>query len=297
MAGDDWKHRHLEIAVFDDSIGMGTREACASFVDSYTHTAMEHTLAVCSYCLYANCLYTCDCRRPSGSCMAYLERDTLIFSCGSRLLSERETNVAGISGVRSNIVSGTWPSIHWGLSESYNVIRDVHCLHLRHSTIWSFRAVRNLLVVTALAGAPFLSAVHAEDLDAARACTHLRDAAARLTCYDAAFGVEKMQDTQPVGVEPAHAQARFGDNDQVRSKTKTDLPKKLTLAVQQVTALPEGHYRLTLDNGQVWQTTQADWTMDFKASDLVIISRMPLGGYQISSTRSGHSSVGAKRIR
>ena len=157
--------------------------------------------------------------------------------------------------------------------------------------------MRNLLVVTALAGAPFSSAVHAEDLDAARACTHVRDAAARLTCYDAAFGVARMQGTQPVGVEPPHAQAEFGDSGQVRGKTTTDLPKKLTLAVQQVTALPEGHYRLTLDNGQVWQTTQADWTMDFKESDLVTISRMPLGGYQVSSPRSGHSSVGAKRIR
>jgi hypothetical protein len=157
--------------------------------------------------------------------------------------------------------------------------------------------VRKLLVVTALAGALFLSAVHAEDLDAARACTHLRDAAARLSCYDAAFGGAKMQGTLPMDVEPRHAQVQFGDNVQVRSKTKTYLAKKLTLAVQQVTALPEGHYRLTLDNGQVWQTTQGDWTMDFKASDLVTISRMPLGGYQISSPRSGHSSVGAKRIR
>ncbi len=157
--------------------------------------------------------------------------------------------------------------------------------------------MRKLLVVTALAGAPYLSGVHAEDLDAARACTRLRDAAARLTCYDAAFGVAKMQGALPVGMEPPHAQAQFGDNGQFRTKTKTDLPKKLTLAVQQVTALPEGHYRLTLDNGQVWQTTQADWTMDFKASDLLTISRMPLGGYQISSPRSGHSSVGAKRIR
>ncbi|MGC2033641.1 MAG: hypothetical protein WA642_26735 [Steroidobacteraceae bacterium] len=157
--------------------------------------------------------------------------------------------------------------------------------------------MRNLLVVTAFAAAPFSSAVHAEDVDAARACTHVRDAAARLTCYDAAFGVAEMQGTQPVGVESPHAQAQFGDSGQVRSRTTTDLPKKLTLAVQQVTALPEGHYQLTLDNGQVWQTTQADWTMDLKESDLVTISRMPLGGYQISSPRSGHTSVGAKRIR
>jgi hypothetical protein len=92
------------------------------------------------------------------------------------------------------------------------------------------------------------------------------------------------------------AQANFGDNGQLHPVTKADLPKNLTVKVQQVTSLPHGLYGLTLDNGQVWRTTQADWAIEFKANDTVIISRMVLGGYEISLP--GHNaSVSARRMK
>lgn len=65
--------------------------------------------------------------------------------------------------------------------------------------------------------------------------------------------------------------------------------------VQSAKPLGHGLYRLSLDNGQVWDTREADWAMDFKSSDTVTISRMVLGGYQISTSSSARS-VAAKRI-
>jgi hypothetical protein len=63
-----------------------------------------------------------------------------------------------------------------------------------------------------------------------------------------------------------------------------------------VTPLPDGLYRLALDNGQVWRTSQADSSLAFKANDMVTISRLMLGGYEISL--AGHNaSVNATRIK
>ena len=75
-----------------------------------------------------------------------------------------------------------------------------------------------------------------------------------------------------------------------------ELPKTLTAQVQQVTSLPYGLYQLTLDNGQVWRTTQADTALAFKANDKVTISRGVLGSYYISL--AGHAtSVSVKRVQ
>lgn len=145
---------------------------------------------------------------------------------------------------------------------------------------------------------------HAEDLNAARACTRLGDDAARLACYDAALATPKPPGAPPavaktpVVVNAPAAQAQFGDEGQLRrdARSKADLPKTLTGQVRQVAALPDGRYRLTLDNGQTWRTTDADWAIEFKTGDTVTIFRLPLGGYQISPAGKGRS-IGAQRIQ
>ena len=141
-----------------------------------------------------------------------------------------------------------------------------------------------------------LGCAHAQDLKAALACTRLGDDVSRLSCYDAALGVAKSPTAQQSAAGKTDAQAKFGDNGRLHPDPKADLPKSLTVQVQQVTPLPTGLYRLTLDNGQVWRTTQADWALAFKANDTVTISRMVLGGYEISL--AGHTtSVSATRIK
>jgi hypothetical protein len=127
----------------------------------------------------------------------------------------------------------------------------------------------------------------AEDIPAARKCAAITDPTARLACFDAAFAVV-----------PVPAAASFGDNVDLQQKRapKVDLPKMIEVKVTQATSLGQGLYRLTLDNGQVWQTGEADWTLEFKSTDVITISRLPLGGYQISMPGKARS-VAARRIQ
>jgi hypothetical protein len=139
---------------------------------------------------------------------------------------------------------------------------------------------------------------HAQDLEAVRACTRLSDNAARLACYDAAVVEAKTPSVPKLSAEKPEPQPKFGDNGQLHRdiQSKADLPKSLTGQLSRVASLPHGLYRLTLDIGQIWQTTEADSALEFKAGDMVTISRMVLGGYIISL--SAHTtSVGAKRIK
>jgi hypothetical protein len=156
--------------------------------------------------------------------------------------------------------------------------------------------MRQLSAAIGLAFVLALGCAHGQDLKAAQACTRLSDDVSRLACYDAALGVTKSPTAQQSDAGKTDAQAKFGDNGRLHPDAKADLPKTLTVQVQQVTSLPSGRYRLTLDNGQVWRTTQADWALAFKANDTVTISRMVLGGYEISL--AGHNaSVSATRIK
>jgi hypothetical protein len=156
--------------------------------------------------------------------------------------------------------------------------------------------MRQLSAAIGLAFVLALGCAHGQDLKAAQACTRLGDDASRLACYDAALGVAKPPTAQQSGVGKTEPSAKFGDNGRLHPEAKADLPKNLTVQVQQVTPLPTGLYRLTMDNGQVWRTTQADWALAFKANDTVTISRMVLGGYEISL--AGHTtSVNATRIK
>jgi hypothetical protein len=146
-----------------------------------------------------------------------------------------------------------------------------------------------------------LKCAQGQDLRAAQACTRLEGDAARLSCYDAAMGrlssassAAKPQSAPPTAADGAETQAQFGDNGRLHPEAKPSLPKYLSAQVREVTLLPAGLYRLSLDNGQVWDTTQADSGLSFKANDAVRISRGLLGSHQINL--AGHNiSVGVIR--
>ncbi|MGH9563408.1 MAG: hypothetical protein ACRD3S_18290 [Terracidiphilus sp.] len=127
---------------------------------------------------------------------------------------------------------------------------------------------------------------HGQDLQAAQACTRLGNDAARLSCYDAAMGRLKL--APPTAAVDAEAEAKFGDDGRFHTEAKPSLPKTLSAQVREVTLLPAGLYRLALDNGQVWDTTQADSALAFKANDAVTISRGLLGSHEISL--AGHNT-------
>jgi hypothetical protein len=140
-----------------------------------------------------------------------------------------------------------------------------------------------------------LGYAHGQDLQAAQACTRLGDDAARLSCYDTAMGRSrsasgeaKPQSAPPTAAVGTEAQAKFGDDGRLHTQAKPSLPKKLSAQVRDVIVLPAGLYRLALDNGQVWDTTQAASALVFKANDAVTITRGVLGSHQISL--AGHST-------
>ena len=140
-----------------------------------------------------------------------------------------------------------------------------------------------------------LKCAHGQDLHALQACTRLGDDAARLSCYDVAMGMSKFDSgaarpqsaTQPTAVD-TQPQANFGDDGRLHTKTDTPPPKNLSARVREASPLPAGLYRLTLDNGQVWDTTQADSALAFKSNDAITITRGWLGSYYISL--AGHST-------
>jgi hypothetical protein len=139
--------------------------------------------------------------------------------------------------------------------------------------------------------------VEAEDLNAARLCAAKTDVLARLACYDAAFAVAPPPLAPPQLASPPPV-AQFGDNEvlQKQRAPKVEVPKSLDLTIKSAQALLQGLYRLTLENGQVWETRQAEWSLAFKAGDVITISRLPLGGYLVSMKGNPHS-IGAKRIQ
>lgn len=153
------------------------------------------------------------------------------------------------------------------------------------------------------------------------ACASVADPVARLACYDAASGrgtsalavaPAKESLSAPTSVAPsssstegppsvsavAPGEARFGDTGQLRgdAQARREMPSQLDAYVKRATSLPNGRYRLTLDNNQVWQTTEADWAVEFNAEDAVTISRLPLGGYQIALSGENRT-LGVKRLQ
>jgi hypothetical protein len=162
-----------------------------------------------------------------------------------------------------------------------------------------------------LAGPSEAQSSAAPETRAPEDCARIAADAARLSCYDAASGRAAFGATTPdrprasqaapppaSGVAPPDAVEKFGDHGQLARdhQAKSELPKRLTAQITQLSSLPNGLFRLNLDNRQSWQTTQADWALDFKVGDRVLIARLPLGGYQVSVAGNGRS-VGAKRTQ
>ena len=160
----------------------------------------------------------------------------------------------------------------------------------------------------ALAGTGFA------DEQSARSCTRISDKAARLACYDAAMGgaAETKPARPPAPDAPVAASQSaaapspppvvktgvdaFGDTGNLRGTRKPVLPKRIVATITHAVPLGHGLYEITLDNGQVWRTTEADWVMDFDSGGSVTISRMMIGNYLISQTGQGRT-VSVKRVQ
>jgi hypothetical protein len=141
-----------------------------------------------------------------------------------------------------------------------------------------------------------IGSARGRDLKPAQACTRLSDDTSRLACYDAALGYSKPPAARSSGTGKTTPLTKFGDNGRLHADAKAVLPKSMTAQVQQATSLAYGLFQLTLDNGQVWRTTQGDSALAFKANDMVTIWRRVLGGYEISMA-GRNATVNATRIK
>jgi hypothetical protein len=136
-------------------------------------------------------------------------------------------------------------------------------------------------------------------------CTHIADGASRLACYDAAFGVGAVAAPAAAGhvrtPSPSQAAAvmparEFGDRGQLhgQAESKAALPRRVNFKVKKAESLAGGLFRLTMDNGQVWVTKEADWALEFKDGEEVTIQRMILDNYQVSHAGHGRNVTVAR---
>jgi len=148
-------------------------------------------------------------------------------------------------------------------------------------------------------------------------CTTITADMARLKCYDEQAARQKRQAVPPSGTTAAtpapskpvpppppvakSSPSEFGlDADAVRKKqaaANPDAPKSPEQLVARVTAVvtkPRGYYRITLDDGQVWEETQHTGGLAPEVGETVTLKRGLLGSYFLS--RSSGLALRVKRI-
>jgi len=154
-------------------------------------------------------------------------------------------------------------------------------------------------------------------LDAARQCTALTDSLQRLVCYDKAlaYGSPSVAApapaaaqaqrparaaTQPPPAAPAAAAAApavaaaapaLGDEAVKRSRKDEAVSTEPTNLEARVTAARETRkdtYRVSLENGQVWQQMDMSSLFHVAVGDTVRIEKGKMGGYRMALT-GGHS--------
>jgi hypothetical protein len=149
-------------------------------------------------------------------------------------------------------------------------------------------------------------------------CTTIPADMARLKCYDEQAARQKRQVVPPSGATastPAPAKpvpsaqppaakpgsSEFGlDADAVRKKQAAanpdapQAPEQHVARVKAVVTKPKGSYRITLDDGQVWEETQHTGGLAPEVGETVTIKRGMLGSYFLS--RSSGLALRVRRV-
>lgn len=168
-----------------------------------------------------------------------------------------------------------------------------------------FKTAISVCVVGSLAGAAFAAE---PSLDSARRCGAIADNFSRLACFDSLFrpapGAAAAAPTAPAtGAAPVAAAAAVGATaaapgfaDEALKKSNTEraaaapaAPTDLFAKVVSTQEISRKRYRLTLDNGHVWQQedTQPLTMPEVGVGDTVHIEKGVLGGYQMATYRNG----------
>lgn len=142
-------------------------------------------------------------------------------------------------------------------------------------------------------------------LESARRCLQVKDNLERLTCFDRAFAGASApagQASEPVQVVVPDAapvvaarapEASFGEESVKRKASERATPEGPSSITAKVTAVRETRkdlFRLTLDNGQVWQQMEMVNLFTVAVGDTVQIEKGSLGGYRMARTSNGRSA-------
>lgn len=144
-------------------------------------------------------------------------------------------------------------------------------------------------------------------LESAQRCAQVQDSLQRLVCYDRVFppgqapvATAPARQPAPTVAPPAPA-ADFGADSVRRTEQERqaeDAPRALSAAVTSVRQTRPNVYRVTLDNGQVWDQMDMDSTFSVDEGDTVRIERGRMGGYRMSRTsRGGSGWVRVNRLK
>ncbi len=151
-------------------------------------------------------------------------------------------------------------------------------------------------------------------LDVAKRCVQVKDSLERLVCFDRAFAgvsaapaapaapaARAVPAPAPAAVAPAAvappavaaAPREMGDEQIKRSTKEREKEAGPTSLTANVSALKETRrdvFRISLDNGQVWQQMDMETLFHIEVGDTVQIDKGALGGYRmarVSGSRSG----------
>lgn len=138
------------------------------------------------------------------------------------------------------------------------------------------------------------------------ACRKIADRDQRLDCFD--------RETASIDEAIARKDIVVVDREAVRETRKSlfgfELPKlpflnggdkdeaepeqkEITAKIATASAIGNGRWQITLDNGAIWQTTESSPILDPRAGDTVRIHRAAMGSYFINV--SGQRGVRARR--
>ena len=143
----------------------------------------------------------------------------------------------------------------------------------------------------------------APSLDAALRCGAMADRDARLTCYDQLFA--KAPAAAAVGAPaagaaaaavPAAASVGAEMLPKAREEKSTAAPALLA-TITAILPNPGNMFRITLDNGQVWETQEGHSSFIIKVGDTVRINKRPMGSYQVAREIDGKAGYPVRAIR
>jgi hypothetical protein len=141
---------------------------------------------------------------------------------------------------------------------------------------------------------------------ALRACAAEADSTRRLACYDKEMArltpSVPAHDPAPGAVSSAldpRPADEFGLDEQRVRKLKTKQGtvelKALTAQITNLSQLPNGRQRITLDNAQVWEQTEEEWGFNPHSGASATITQGIFGGFWMAT--DAYRKVRVKRIR